>query len=410
MSKLFLNKALSGALVMSAAMTGVSAYSAPTQEEMWDLIQKQEKEIEALKKQQQETDEKVEAAADAIDSGSAGGSKASEWAAKTKLGGYAEHHYNNFDESNDKIDAHRFVLFIGHEFNKKVRMFSEFELEHSLAGDGKPGEVELEQAYVEWDYTEGHNLKAGLFLVPVGILNETHEPETFYGVERNNVEKNIIPTTWWETGVMFSGSFAPGWSYDVALHSGLDTTGEDADGNVTESLGIRGGRQKSAEAIANDVAYTARVKYTGVPGLEWSASYQWQEDLSQGLGDDSLDSATATLFETHVIYETGPFEIRALYAQWDIDADYADTVAAGRDEQTGWYIEPSYKITDNFGVFVRMSEWNNAAGTPSSDANEVIDYGVNYWLTPRVVFKADYQDASDYNDNDSINLGVGWSF
>ena len=122
---------------------------------------------------------------------------------KTVIGGYGELHYNNIEDT-ESIDFHRFVLFFGHEFTESIRFFSEFELEHALSGDGKPGEVELEQAYIEMDLTESTTLKTGLFLVPVGIINETHEPPTFYGVERNPVEKNIIPATWWEAGAGFN--------------------------------------------------------------------------------------------------------------------------------------------------------------------------------------------------------------
>ena len=119
-------------------------------------------------------------------------------------------HYNNLSnqydgvdakDDKDELDLHRFVLFFGHQFTNDVRFFSELEVEHNVAGEGKNGEVEIEQAYIEWDYTDNHALKSGVFLVPVGILNETHEPDTFYGVERNAVEKDIIPSTWWEGGV-----------------------------------------------------------------------------------------------------------------------------------------------------------------------------------------------------------------
>ncbi len=125
----------------------------------------------------------------------------------------------------------------------------------------QPGEVEVEQAYVQFDIGENTNVDGGLFLIPVGILNETHEPPTFYGVERNPVEKNIIPTTWWEGGAMLSGHYDSGFSYDVALTSGLDG-----------GTSIRGGRQKVAKATANNLAATARVKYTGTRGLELAAT------------------------------------------------------------------------------------------------------------------------------------------
>lgn len=385
---------LASAVIAASAVSVASAHAAPTNEELWEVIKKQEQEIEALKKDQEETDEKIEATVDAIESGSTASSKSSEWAEKTKIGGYGEHHYNNFKNNDDQVDAHRFVLYLSHEYSDSIRFFSELELEHSLAGDGKPGEVELEQAYIEWDFSENHSLVSGQFLIPVGILNETHEPDTFYGTERNQVEKNIIPTTWWETGAMVQGQLAPGLSYNVAVHSGLENT----------EANIRSGRQKSAKATANDFAYTARVKYTGVAGLELASTYQYQEDLSQGLYDD----ASASLLEAHAIYTTGPFSVRALWASWDVSGEEAK--AEGRDTQEGYYVEPSYKILNNLGVFVRYSEWNNQAGLSDNTNAEFIDYGVNFWLHPQVVFKADISDDQSIADNDSLNLGLGWSF
>jgi len=407
---------LAAMVVASNILTTGIANAAPTNEELWKIIQEQEAEIEALKKEQGETseslaitEERLNATADAIDQGGASGSlsKSLEWAEKTRIGGYTEHHFNNFQGSdNDEVDAHRFVLYVNHEFNNNVRLFTEFELEHSLAGDGAPGEVELEQAYIEWDFAQNHSLAAGLFLIPVGIINETHEPNTFYGVERNRVEGDIIPTTWWETGVMFSGDLAPGVSYNFAMHSGLNN----------ENADIRSGRQKSAQATANDFAYTGRIKYTAIPGLELAATLQYQEDLNQSIGE----SLPAILTEFHAVYNTGKFGLRALWAQWDIDGDFSEGFInsdgnftedfIGRDQQNGWYIEPSYKILDNVGVFLRYSERNEFAGLNGREDLEVTDIGVNYWLTPGVVFKADYQDDQSSNNNDSFNLGVGWSF
>ncbi len=388
-------------LVMSA-----STFAAPTTDEMWTIIQKQQAEIEQLKSEQKETDKKVEATADAVESTGGGVPKSLEWATKTTLGGYTEHHYNNEQGGGDEVDAHRFVFFLGHKFSDKVRMFSEFELEHSLAGEGKNGEVELEQAYIEWDYAKGHSLLTGLYLIPVGILNETHEPNTFYGVERNGVEKSIIPTTWWETGLMLRGEIAPGFSYDFAMHSGLSAVKQRTEDEVViDYISIRSGRQKSSEAAANDFAYTGRLKYTAVPGLEVAATLQYQEDVSQA---EDTNEASATLFEAHAIYEVGMFAVRALYAQWDVDGAVA--AAEGTDEQNGWYIEPSIKPMDNLGLFIRFSEYNTAAGSATSEDNEFIDVGVNYWLTPEVVFKADYQDARNDGASDVFNLGVGWAF
>ncbi|EGG99993.1 hypothetical protein imdm_260 [gamma proteobacterium IMCC2047] len=395
------------ALALAGLYAGSANAATPSVEEMWKIIQQQQAEIARLKGDQKATDAKVEATADAIDNSNL--ASVAEWVNDTSFGGYGELHYNNLDDQNgssdkDEIDLHRFVLFFGHEFTDDVRFFSEFEIEHSLAGDDKPGEVEVEQAYVEWDYAENHSAKAGVFLVPVGILNETHEPDTFYGTERNPVEKNIIPSTWWEGGISSSGEIAEGWSYDVALHSGLkiDVAGGD--------FKVRDGRQKVAKADADNGAATARIKYTGIEGLELAATVQHQTDVAQS---DFTSSVDANLFEAHATYQNGPFQLRALYAMWDLDSAI-EAAGAGADEQEGFYIEPSYKLTEKLGIFARYNEWDNQAGDSSVDSEyEQIDIGLNYWLTPTVVLKADYQDQdapAGKKELDGLNLGVGWSF
>lgn len=409
MRKSVLGAAVAAALAFPAAhaVEQQAAAAEPTMAEVLRLLKEQQAEIEALKARLSETDTRVEqtataveATASAVESASQRSdtyAKVADWAERTQIGGYGEIHYNNKENGNtDEIDAHRFVMYLAHDFNDRVRFFSEIELEHSLAGDDKPGEVELEQAYIEWDYADHHSAKFGLFLIPVGILNETHEPETFYGVERNNVESRIIPATWWESGVMLGGEIAPGLSYDFGVHSGLET----------DAFDVRGGRQKSAEAVAEEFAYTGRLKYTGIAGLELAATINYQEDLLQGLVAGA-DEASGLLYETHAAYQAGPFGLRALYAQWDIDGDQAQ--AAGRDEQKGWYIEPSWRLTPKLGIFTRFSEWDTQAGDSVDTEVEQFDVGFNYWLVENVVLKADWSDQQN-GDGDSFNLGLGWSF
>jgi predicted porin len=409
MRKSVLGAAVAAALAFPAAQAveQQAAAAEPTMAEVLRLLKEQQTEIEALKARLSETDTRVEqtataveATASAVESASQRSdtyAKVADWAERTQIGGYGEIHYNNKENGNtDQIDAHRFVMYLAHDFNDRVRFFSEVELEHSLAGDDKPGEVELEQAYIEWDYADHHSAKFGLFLIPVGILNETHEPETFYGVERNNVESRIIPSTWWESGVMLGGEIAPGLSYDFGVHSGLET----------DAFDVRGGRQKSAEAVAEEFAYTGRLKYTGIAGLELAATINYQEDLLQGLVAGA-DEASGLLYETHAAYQAGPFGLRALYAQWDIDGDQAQ--AAGRDEQKGWYVEPSWRLTPKLGIFTRFSEWDTQAGDSVDTEVEQFDVGFNYWLVENVVLKADWSDQQN-GDGDSFNLGLGWSF
>lgn len=321
---------------------------------------------------------------------------------KTQIGGYGELHYNNLNGkggASDKteLDFHRFVLFFGHEFSDSIRFFSEFEIEHVIAGEGKKGEVELEQAYVEFDLNAQHRAKGGLFLIPVGIINETHEPPTFYGVERNPVEKNIIPATWWEGGAAVSGELAKGLSYDLALTSGLNL-------GTTGTAKVRSGRQKVAESKADSLMTTARIKWSGVAGLELAATLTHQDDYTQGVGTKN----SARLIETHATWQTGSFALRALYASWDIEGQ-----TNGYDEQSGFYIEPSFKITEKIGVFARYNQYDNQAGDSSQNGEkEQTDFGINYWPYPDVVIKADYQSQDNANkkDQNGFNIGIGYQF
>jgi len=356
------------------------------------------------------TNDKVEAAVIATESiadSTSGIQKLADWADKTTIGGYGELHYNNLSgkggaSDKDAIDFHRFVLFFGHEFTDDIRFFSELELEHSIAGDGKNGEVELEQAYIDFDLNDNHTARAGLFLLPVGIINETHEPPTFYGTERNPIEKNIIPATWWAAGAGAHGELGAGFSYDAYVHSGL---------NVDDSFSVRGGRQKVSKAKANDPAATARLKYTGIPGLELAVSAQHQQNMGQGLVA-GLESGN--LIETHAIWSTGPFTLKALYAAWNIDGSAVE--AAGADKQEGFYIEPSYRLSEKFGLFARFNQWDNKAGSNSGAAKdsekEQWDVGVNYWPHEDVVIKADYQYQNNDNgeEQNGLNIGLGYQF
>jgi hypothetical protein len=388
------------ALAAGLCLTSTAQAETPSLEQLWQLVKDQQAEIEALKSQIKENDIKTEATISAVEQFTVTPVKTS----KTKIGGYGEVHYNNLENDNatgtiDAVDFHRFVMFTGHQFTDNIRFFSELELEHSIAGEGKAGEIELEQAYIEWDATENLSAKAGLFLMPVGILNETHEPETFYGTERNNVEKNIIPATWWEAGGAVSGELLQGLSFDVAAHSGLYI----AEGKYKP----RDGRQKVGKAKADNMAFTGRLKYTAIPGLELAASVQYQADVRQGEGA-SIDG---TLFETHVAWQADDFQLRALYAQWEFD-EVLNATKAGASEQNGFYIEPSYRLSENFGLFARYSHWDNTAGAQVDSKITQIDLGVNYWLHRNVVFKFDYQnqDAPNGNGYDGINMGVGYSF
>ncbi|MEE8185934.1 MAG: hypothetical protein V3T96_06040, partial [Thermodesulfobacteriota bacterium] len=262
----------------------------------------------------------------------------------------------------------------------------------------------------------------GLFLVPVGIINETHEPPTFYGVERPDVEKNIIPTTWWEAGVGIFGDVAPGLKYKLYYMSSPDAF------DFTASSGIRNGRQKVANATAEDFALTGRLEYTGVLGLKLGGSF-FTGDTAQG--NAALGDATVTILGADAQYSIRNFDFRGLYATVDVDdADKIKTVT-GEDvgeKMVGWYVEGAWRFlsrllpeTDQeIALFARYSEYNTQdevpAGSTASGANdmEVLTLGLDYKPHPMVAIKVDYQDRNNDDPSteaaDQWNVGIGYWF
>ena len=414
---------MSRLLPLTLALSISSAYAADTLDlaALNAQIQAQQQQLDALKSQlnQQPATTTSSALNDTI--------------AKTSISGYGEALFTHVDNAADQYDAYRFVLYVGHQFSDTVRLHSELEIEHGLVADTdvkdctndpatnkvtcksnpKVGEVELEQMFIEWKYAQNHAVSIGQLLVPVGMINEFHEPETFYGVKRNAVETNVIPTTWWEGGVKASGNIGAvdGLSYDLMVNTGLKTT----------DASIRSSRQKGAKATAEDLAYTGRVRYVS-NGLHTGLTYQHQTDLGQG---GTTKDNSADLIEVHASYNWQGLGLKALYAQWDIDG-LSGTANAQKSKQDGFFVETNYRLgnlmalpLDSFGVFARYSEWDLAAANDKNGLNsnskvQQWNYGFNYFLTPQVVMKVDVQAQDHFDkskaDEDGFNLGIGYSF
>ena len=349
-------------------------------------------------------------------------------AGSNTFGGYGELHYNNYRDGDkkDEIDFHRFVLFYGHKFNDNLRFYSELEVEHALV-EGGGGAVELEQAFLDYRINDAFNIRAGAFLIPMGILNETHEPPTFFGVERNEVESRIIPSTWREAGVGVIGEIVNGLRYDVGITSSLDA------GKWGEpDKGIREMRTELREAAAHDFAFFGALNYRGIPGLAVGASIFTGNTGQNGVTDSALKNVNGhlLLWDVHAQYRLGGLEMRALYARGTLgDADKISAAAIARSGDAtqvapssfwGYYAEAGYhfRLGDEMELapFVRYERYNTQASVPSGfSANpknneRVTTLGVNFKLHPKVVFKADYQDFKEDPKKDRFNLGVGYMF
>src|SRR2546427_829540 len=122
---------------------------------------------------------------------------------RTTVGGYGEVHYTNptGPKTPAVVNLARFVVYLAHSFDDRLAFRSELEVEDAKVEGGKPGgEVGLEQAYLDYRLADWITLRTGLVLAPLGIINETHEPPTFNGVERPGFDHDGIPTTWREIG------------------------------------------------------------------------------------------------------------------------------------------------------------------------------------------------------------------
>ncbi len=374
-------------------------------------------EVSDLKDAIADLEERLNDIEDAAEEDSAAG-----WWTKTAVGGYGELHYNN-NNGAGKIDFHRYVLFFSHRYNDSVVMNSEFELEHAIAGGGstikEKGEVELEQAYIGHNWKEygmpDTDMKYGVFLIPCGITNEIHEPPTFYGVERNTVEKEICSNTRWEGGIQATHA-VPDWDLTIiaGVHSSLTTSDGD----------IRGGRDKVASATMNKEAYSGAFRWTGAyPGLELGYSWEYAPDMNEGQSGPQVEG---TMHAVHANYmPSRGFGARAFYGVWDLKCPAAGTdhnacATNGRDHQWGYFYEGSYRFdvteTQSMGFFVRRENWDDKAGTKtgSTTKNNTTrnSAGLNWWLTDAAVLKIDWEKKKAFGSSavNGVNLGMGYSF
>lgn len=345
------------------------------------------------------------------------------------LGGYGELLYQNFASRRedggaagkvDTADALRYVLYTGYKFNDTFVFNSELELEHAHTEKG--GELELEFAYVDGLFLPSVNLRAGMVLVPLGLVNEIHEPTTFLPAQRSTTESLIIPTTWRELGVGLYGDLGP-LSYRSYLLTGLDA-------RKFSAQGLRSGRQAGAKAKAETMAWVGRVDWTATPGfLAGIGAYLGNsgQDLVTSRGE-SLDVWTK-LIETHALWQKGSFSIRALWAQARLDNVVALNQALGLVGSAsvgrlmeGKYLEVQYDLLPSekalFAPFLRWESVNTQKRVPrgysASPANdqEILTLGLAYQPLPNLIFKLDWGNHQN-NARTGVNrwnLAMGYVF
>ena len=345
---------------------------------------------------------------------------------RTNLSGYMDFHFNKPEFQDARLDFHRFVLLVTHTFSPRIRFVGELELEHAFVeGLEEAGELELEQAYVDFLLARSFNVRAGMMLMPIGIINERHEPPVYYGVERPFIDTVIVPTTWFETGAGVHGEIGRGWRYRAYITAPLNA----AKFNAEE--GVREGRQKGAESNAGRPAVTGRVEYVGYRGLTLGVS-GWSG--KSGFEFRPRFDVPVSLAEADARYSRRGLELRAQFAQvWIDNADLLNDALALRVGVNpnigrvlrGFSLEGSRRFLTGsrlgeVGGFVRYENFDTQYRMPSGYVpllefdRDAWVVGANYWPDPDVAVKVDYSIVRNRSSviaaPNSFNVGLGWWF
>jgi len=352
------------------------------------------------------------------------------------IGGYGEALYQNFDSRNqggepsdaeDQITLLRAVIYLGYKFNEHFVLNTEIEYENAVVASDKGGEVEVEFAYLDYMHSREFNARAGLVLLPVGLVNELHEPTAFLGATRPAVDDVIIPTTWRELGGGFYGELGP-LSYRAYVVNGLNAAGYDAE------EGIREGRGEGSEAPATNFAVTARLDYTAVPGLLVGASV-FSGDSGQGQFTPSGQkiSGLTTLWDAHADWRWRGLWLRGVFARTTIaQANLINQLNNLEGEesvgsvQEGWYLQGGF---DLFSLrqggsrmalmpFVRYEQYDTQAEVPLGYARNPVNdrndltLGIAFKPIDQIVFKADWQQRHNAARTgvNQWNMSLGYIF
>lgn len=350
---------------------------------------------------------------------------------KVQIGGYAQIDYNQpvsqTAMQNGNFDVHRLVLLFGYRFNERVNFVTELEMEHVK-------EVFVEQAFLNYKIKPWLNFRGGLMLIPMGIINEYHEPPTFNGVERPNLDSKVVPSTWREIGAGFTGRVDnASLKYQIYLTNGFKSY--DGAGVFRGTDGFRKGRQKGAESFMSSPNLAAKVDYYGIQGLKLGASgYFGQSQSTLYNGIDKNNNAAIARADSSVVgismlgldarYQNSGFEARGQLNVANIKNTNQYNAFTGKDlgsQLFGWYLEAGYNLLYNVDTdqklvpFIRYEKYNTHAKTEGNLAvNGAFDrtditFGAGWWLASGAVLKVDYQVMNDALDNTAgkLNMGIG---
>jgi len=347
------------------------------------------------------------------------------------IGGYGEALLEVFDDTRDDgtasdktntLDFLRAIVYFGYKFDDRFVFNSEIEFEHSTTS--KSGSASVEFAYLDYLYRPEFNVRGGLLLVPMGLINELHEPTTFLGAKRPETERRIIPSTWRENGLGVHGSVG-GFTYRTYVMNGLDASGFSA-------AGLRGGRQKGSKAKIDDAAWVGRADWIGTPGLMAGVSAYFG-DSGQDLtaADGSGVDVPTTIWEAHVDWHFKGLELRGLYAASTLDdvaslneaLGYEGSASVG-EEMEGYYLQAGWDLfsrrqgRQSLTPYLRWESVDTQKKVPDgyerngATETEIFTLGLAYQPIEQIIIKLDWQDIDNAAGTgvDQFNVAFGYIF
>jgi len=349
------------------------------------------------------------------------------------LGGYAEGVYRNRStdapgDGEDFADFTRAVLYVGYKFTDSLVFNTEIEFEH--ASTSEDGSVSVEFATLDYLYRPELGFRAGLLLVPMGFVNEVHEPPFYYGTQRPEAERRIIPSTWRENGAgIFGTVLQERLEYRAYVVNGFDAAG-------FSSSGLRGGRQKGSEARAEDLSFVARLDYTPHPGVRLGGSYyqgnsgqdQYFTQPVSGM-TVKLPDVSTRIWEAHGELQRGPLHLRALYTQAHVrdagELSRALELSTARpvaERMFGGYGEIAYDVMQilsvgsekELGPFFRFEYLDTQAEISSGFTRDrrqprrIYIPGIQFKPHPNVVLKLDYRNIDTWGGDTADEISVGF--
>jgi hypothetical protein len=359
---------------------------------------------------------------------------------KITIGGYAQIDYNQPFSSdrryNGILDVHRLVMLFGYNFNSRTQFITEIEYEHV-------SEVYIEQAFLQYRILPWLNFRGGLMLIPMGIINEYHEPPSYNGVERPVLDNVIAPTTWRELGFGFTGNFYQSdLRYQLYLVNGFN--GYDSKGVVT-GRGLRSGRQKGADSYISAPNLSAKVEYYGIRGLNVGVSGYFGDTQSKLYNNlDTANPGALARADSSVVgismlgadarYSIKGFQLRGQYYYTSLsntpEYNHFNRTAGNPNDvgksMMGYYVEAAYNLFQTLQSvrtelipFIRYEEYNThhkvdaMTSAKATYHNKIWIGGLGWKMTPGAVLKADIQFQKNMATDQfakTFNAGIGIMF